>query len=302
MPNGLLRGVIPAMVTLFNNDYSIAWEDNEKLIKFLIKQNINGLFILGSAGEFDHLSTQERKEFAEFSIAKAEKKCPILVGVSHTATDIVIDLAKHAEEIGADYLVVVTPYYMALSEKALFEHYKKIALSVNTPIILYNCPPNTGKNMSVALISSLVDECENIVGIKDTLDSMDHVDCLINEIKIKKSNFSVLTGMDHCFLATLVAGGDGVIGGLLNFYPEIGVKIFEAYESKNYELAIKLQQEYNIINGIYKILTPPISVLKEAINLSTSLNISTTVRGPAIPMDALQKKELKNFLIKHKSL
>ena len=77
---------------------------------FLIKQNVNGLFILGNAGEFDHLSIQECKEFAEFAISKAEKKCQILVGVSHASTDIVIDLAKHAEGIGADYLVVLSPY------------------------------------------------------------------------------------------------------------------------------------------------------------------------------------------------
>lgn len=293
--NDLLRGAIPAMVTLFNNDYSIAWEDNERLIKFLIEQNVNGLFILGSAGEFDHLSIQERKKFAEFAITKVEKKCPVLVGVSHTSTDIAIDLAKHAEGVGADYLVVVSPYYMALSEEALFGHYKRIASSVNTPIILYNCPPNTGKNMSINLIRKLAVECENIIGIKDTLDNMDHVDCVINHVKSKKKNFSVLTGMDHCFLATLVAGGDGVIGGCLNFSPEIGVNLFQAYESKNYELAIKLQKEYNKINDIYKILSPPISVIKEAINLNTSLNISTVVRGPAIPMNNLQKEELKRF-------
>ena len=149
--------------------------------------------------------------------------------------------------------------------------------------------------MSINVIRKLLVEYENIIGIKDTLDNMDHVDCVINYVKPKKKIFSVLTGIDHCFLATLVVGGDGVIVGCQNFPPEIGVNLFQAYESNNYELIIKLQQEYNKINDIYKILSQPISVIKEAINLKTSLNTSTAVRGPALPMNDSQKEELKKF-------
>lgn len=292
----ILRGVIPPMVTLFKDDYSIDWEGNALLVNYLIKKGIHGILILGSIGEFVHLSIEERKKFAEFIVREVEGRVPVLVGVGHTSTDIVVNLSKHAEDIGADYLLIVTPYYLELSDEAILKHYSRIANSVNLPILLYNFPRLTGVNISIDLIDLIVSKNENIVGIKDTTSDHSHTQGIIRKIKNKKKNFSVFTGNDNYFLNNLIDGGDGLIDGTVNFIPELSLKIFELFVKKDFLNAILLQRKLNNYCEIYKLLKPSIAVIKEAIKIKTLLNISNIVREPGTQIDSIIREKLKNIL------
>lgn len=291
-----LRGVIPPMVTLFKDDYSVDWEANSLLVNYLIKKGVHGILILGSLGEFVHLSIEERKKFAEFIVREVNGRVPVLVGVGHTSTDIVIDLGRHAENIGANYLLIVTPYYLDLNDEAILKHYSRIADSVNLPILLYNFPRLTGINISIDLVDIIVSKNENIIGIKDTTSDYSHTQNLVRKIKNKKRNFSVFTGNDNYLLANLIDGGDGVIDGTVNFIPELSIKIFELFEKKDFFNAILLQRKLNNYSELYKLLKPSISVIKEAIKIKTLLNISNIVREPGIQINSTIRKKIKNIL------
>lgn len=293
--NKFLRGVIPPMVTLFKDDYSIDWESNALLVNYLITKGVNGILILGSLGEFVHLSIEERKKFAEFIVREVNGRVPVLVGVGHTSTDIVIDLSKHAENIGADYLLIVTPYYLELNDEAIFNHYNRIANSVHLPILLYNFPRLTGVNMSIELIDLIVNKNENIVGIKDTVSDHSHTQKLIRQVKRNKK-FSIFSGNDNYLLANLIDGGDGLIDGTVNFIPELSIKIFELFEKKDFLNAILLQRKLNNYCEIYKLLKPSISVIKEAIKIKTLLNITNVVREPASQINSNIREKLKSIL------
>ncbi|RYD04775.1 hypothetical protein N752_12685 [Desulforamulus aquiferis] len=169
------RGIIPPMVTIFNNDGSFDWEGNKAVIDYLIKGGVHGIFVLGSSGEFAHMSSDERKEFAEFAVDYIKGRVPVLIGTGHSNTREVIELSRHAQNIGADGVVVVTPYYWGLSGENLFNHYKSVAHGVDLPIMLYHFPNLTGQQMPASLVAKMVKELPNIVAIKDTIDSISHI-------------------------------------------------------------------------------------------------------------------------------
>ena len=291
-----LRGVIPPMVTLFKDDFSIDWKANALLVNYLIRKGVNGILILGSLGEFVHLSIEERKNFAEFIVKEVNGRIPVIVGVGHTSTDIVVNLSKHGENIGADYLLIITPYYLELNDAAILNHYSRIADSVNLPILLYNFPRLTGINMSVDLIDALVIKNKNIVGIKDTVSDHSHTQKIIRQVKHNNKNFSIFTGNDNFLLANLIDGGDGLIDGTVNFIPELSIKIFEFFEKKDFLNAILLQRKLNNYCEIYKLLKPSVSVIKEAIKIKTLLNVSSVVREPGSQINSVIRKKLKNIL------
>ncbi|MBM7556863.1 dihydrodipicolinate synthase family protein [Halanaerobacter jeridensis] len=295
-----LEGVIPPMVTLFNNNKEIDWTANRNLVNYLIKKGIDGIFVLGSLGEFTHLTVTERKKYIKFIVEEVNNRVPVLVGVGHTSTDIAIELSKDAQNVGADYLVVVTPYYWELDDEAIINHYQKVAEATDLPIIIYNYPDLTGINMGINVIKKIVARNDNVVGIKDTIDSLTHIHKLINKIKTREDDFSVLVGLDNYFLSGLIAGADGMIGGSANFIPRLGKEIFENFQSGKLEEAAKKQQKINILSNIYSLANPPISIVKEAINLKTPLNVSNIVRSPALKRDLFAKNKLEELLLENK--
>ncbi|MBO8137316.1 MAG: dihydrodipicolinate synthase family protein [Desulfotomaculum sp.] len=274
------KGIIPPMVTIFNEDGSIDWEGNKALIDYLIDGGVNGIFVLGSSGEFAHLSTSERKEFAEFAVNYINGRVPVLVGTGHSNTREVVELSQHAQSIGADGIVVVTPYYWRLSEKNLFNHYKTVAASMDLPIIIYHFPNLTGQQLSANLVAKMAKEIPNIVGIKDTIDSIAHIRELVLTVKEVNPDFSVLAGFDDHLLNTLAMGGDGAIPGTSNFAPEISVGVYKNFIAGQYDEALKLNKMLIHLSRIYSLDLPAIGVIKEGLKLR-GVPVSTYVRQPA---------------------
>lgn len=289
------KGIIPPVSTIFNQNEKLDKKQMGLLIDSLIDAGVNGLFFLGTGGEFSQMSVEERKDVAEFAVQYVHKRVPVLIGTGSTSTREAILLSEHAQSIGADGIVVINPYYWNLTEDHLFRHYSEIAESVQLPILLYNFPNLTGQDLHPNFVLRLVDQNSNIVGIKETIDSIGHIGEMIMKVKGKHPHFSVLCGFDDHLLNTLQMGGDGTISASGNFAPQISVGIYQAFTSGDLDKAVELYKQLAVLPLLYKIDTPFVNVVKEAIKLC-GLDISTNVLPPARSLSKEKINQVKEVL------
>ncbi len=295
MPTPMFKGIIPPVSTIFHEDGSFDQEGTARLIDYLLNSGVNGLFFLGTGGEFSQMSVSQRKEVAEFAVSYVKGRVPVLIGTGSASTDEVIELSLHAKGVGADGVVVINPYYWPLSEDNLYAHFAKIAEAVDLPILLYNFPNLTGQDLSPEFVRKLVSTYSNIVGIKETVDTAGHIREMILKVKSVRPDFSVFAGFDDHLFNTLALGGDGAISASANYAPELTIGIYKAFQSEDYAKAIELHKQLAPLPLMYKLDSPFVSVIKEAI-VMRGLPISTHVLGPASPLSAVKKQELKDIL------
>ncbi|MBQ0141035.1 MAG: dihydrodipicolinate synthase family protein [Kurthia sp.] len=288
-------GVIPPVPSILNEKGHIDEKGMGNLIDSLITSGVDGLFFLGSGGEFAAMSHELKKEVAEFSTKYVNGRVPVLIGTGATGTEETIELSLHAKEVGADGVVIINPYYYNLSEEDLFQHYAEIAQNVDLPIILYNFPELTKQDLSPQLVLQLAKASSNIVGIKETVLSVGHIREMIQAVKPEKPDFAIFSGYDEHFLNVLALGGDGSIGGTANFAPEIQVELYEAFNNGNYGQAIEAHRNITSLMPLYKINSTFMNVVKEAIKLR-GIDISTNVVAPTRPLSDEKKNQVKKYL------
>lgn len=293
--SALFKGVIPPISILFDEKGNFDKEGQKKVVDFLINAGVDGLFFLGSSGEFANMSIDTRKEIAEFAVAYVNKRVPVLIGIGTTSTKETIDLGIHAKHIGADGVVVINPYYYKLNDKALFQHYASIAENVDLPIILYNFPALTGQDLSPQFLLNLAKEYPNISGVKDTISDVGHTREIIQTVKREIPSFGVYCGFDDHFLNTLANGGDGSIGLTANFAPEIQVNLYKAYKEKNFDEVIKNHKIIADLVSLYALDSPFLNLAKDALRLR-GLDVSTTVIPPVTELSEDKKAYLEKFL------
>jgi 2-dehydro-3-deoxy-D-pentonate aldolase len=165
----MFEGLMPALVTPFDEDGELDLRAAGAVVERHIEAGVDGISALGSTGEFSHLTGSERRRFAETVVEMVGGRVPLIVGVGTTGTREAVDLGRHVEEIGANGILSVSPYYWKVGEEALFKHFVTVAESVEIPTLVYNFPMLTGIDLSPALVSRLAAECSNVVGIKDTV-------------------------------------------------------------------------------------------------------------------------------------
>jgi 2-dehydro-3-deoxy-D-pentonate aldolase len=165
----MFGGLMPAMVTPFDERGEVDLGATEAVIERFIEAGVSGISPLGSTGEASHLTADERKRFAEEIVRIVGGRVPLVVGVGATGTRETVELARHAEEVGTDAVLVVSPFYWKVGEEGLFQHFATVAESVDIPVMIYNLPMLTGIDLSPSLIGSLAGEYPNVVGIKDTV-------------------------------------------------------------------------------------------------------------------------------------
>ena len=290
-----LRGVIPPVPTILNAKGRFDPEGMGILIDRLLATDVDGFLFLGSAGEFTQFSTAERKAIAEFCVKRVAGRRPVIIGAASCATDEVIELSRHASEIGADAVMIVNPYYSRLTDERIYLHYRSIAEASPLPVLLYNFPVLTGQDLSIELVKRLAQDCPNIVGIKDTVDCMSHIRLIILEVKAIRPDFLVFCGFDEYMLDTLLLGGAGVIPATSNFAPEITCGIYKAYCAGDFPALQTLMPRLAALSKIYSIDTPFAGLIKEALRMTGS-DISTSVSAPATQPDAAMKLRLQKIL------
>ncbi|WP_404455037.1 dihydrodipicolinate synthase family protein [Oceanobacillus kapialis] len=297
MLKSTFHGIIPPVSTILQSNGELDKEGTKTVIDYLINAGVDGLFFLGSGGEFTQMSRELRMEVAAFTTEYVNRRVPVLIGTGSTSTSEAVLLSKHAEDVGADGVVVINPYYWNLSEENLLAHYGEIAEAINLPIMLYNFPELTGQDLNAETVLKLVDKYDNIIGIKETIDSIGHIVEMISTVKGKHPEFKVFAGFDNHLLNTLTMGGDGAICASVNFAPELAVGVYNAYKENNLQKALTLQEKLSIIPTMYKIDSPFVSVVKEAMKVR-GLDISTYVLAPTQMLNDENKEKMKTILNK----
>ncbi|WP_040203666.1 dihydrodipicolinate synthase family protein [Neobacillus jeddahensis] len=291
------QGIIPPVSIIFNDRGELDKKGMATVIDFLIDAGVDGLFFLGSGGEFSQMSVEERKEVASFTTEYVNGRVPVLIGTGSTSTREVVLLSQHAEKVGADAVVIINPYYWALTEENLFAHYSEIANSVHLPILLYNFPTLSGQDLSPEFVLQLVEKHENIVGIKETVENIAHIRDMILTVKGKFPDFVVFSGFDDHLFPTLSLGGDGAISASVNFAPELAIGVYKAFKENRIDQAVALHKRLAFIPTMYKLDSPFVNVVKEAMKLR-GLDISTHVLPPARSLNNEKLAELKTILVK----
>jgi dihydrodipicolinate synthase/N-acetylneuraminate lyase len=244
-----LSGIITAALTPFSKDGEVLAENKifERYYKFLLEQKINGLLICGTTGEGPLMSLQERKYVAELAVSTVANQIPVIIHAGCNSTIETIELARHAKDIRADGIAVVSPYFYTYDSLALFDHFRRVADSVpNLPVFLYHLPSFAHNDIMPELISSLRITCSNIVGIKHSDD---------DQIRLQKyrqvagEDFCILSGDDSIALEALANSANGCVSGKSSTFPEMMVAIYQAFKSRDLIKARKLQSNLNKLLG-----------------------------------------------------
>lgn len=288
----MFKGIIPAMVTPLTSNQQINEKVVSQLVNKLISSGVNGLFALGTNGEFHLLSRNEKIKLAKLIVDEVNGGVPVIVGTGGNSTSEVIELSKVMEDIGADALSVITPFFITPSQEEVINHYKAIAQSTSLPIILYNIPSKTGMNLESDTVVTLA-KIPNIVGIKDSSGDFDNIQAYIDATKME--DFFVMCGTDSLILKTLKAGGVGAVAATANVVPKIVVSIYQNWLNGNIQAAEEAQEKLNPLRSSFQYGTIP-SVLKKTVELT-----GIPVGPPKLPVtevsgDTLEKvKDVVKF-------
>lgn len=216
-----LRGAFTALITPMTAVGSVDYDGFRELVRFQLKSGISGLVPLGTTGETPTLTEDEEDRLAEIAIAECaaytERKVPVILGAGSNSTRDAVRYVSRAKALGADYALVVTPYYNKPSDEGILRHFEAAAC-VGIPIIVYNIAGRTGKNISVPLLARIA-ELPNIAGVKEASGSVSQMMDVIAQVQSRHPDFSVLSGDDSLTLALTALGGDGVISVVSNLAP-----------------------------------------------------------------------------------
>jgi len=238
-----IKGIIPAMLTPLNEDETINFDKMQELMEDLQNRKVHGIFVGGTQGEFFAFTSNERKKMIDVAVENIKANKTLFVGTGAITTRETIELTKYARDAGADFAVIITPYFVRLSQEELINHYRKIANAVDINIVLYNNPPSTGNNLLPESVKQLANGFPNIVGIKESSTNFEQLSKLIRLTKSDK--FSVIVGLEPHILGGLLLGAKGAVAASGNVIPEILVQLYESFENGDIEKATKLQNKVN---------------------------------------------------------
>ena len=252
MKNTIFTGAATAIVTPLTKD-GIDYEQFGRLIEWQISEGIAAIVVVGTTGEGSTLTDAEHKEAIKFCVDKVAGRVPVIAGTGSNDTAYAIELTKFSCEIGADAMLLVTPYYNKATQRGLIESFKAIADASTKPCILYNVPSRTGCNLQPASVLALADH-PNIVAIKEACGDISQVAQLCALVGDK---IDVYSGNDDQIVPILSLGGKGVISVLSNIMPAATQKMCEDYLSGNVEAARKAQLELlPLINSLFCEVNP----------------------------------------------
>ena len=287
----MIKGSMVALVTPFTEDGSVDFVRVRELIEWHIQEGTDSILVLGTTAETPTLSEEEEDEIVRIAIEQAAGRVPIVVGSGSNNTAKAIKTSLKYEKMGADALLVISPYYNKANKQGMIQHFLAVADAVNTPIILYNVPARTGISISYDVLEAVCKH-KNIVGIKEASGDMSLV-CKFS--KLIDDNFTVYSGNDDINVPLMSMGGGGVISVLANILPGVSHDIAAAALEGDFEKARKLQLKHmDLINALF-IETNPIPV-KEAMNMMGLK--AGGYRLPLYPMEEKNREVLKKELEK----
>jgi 4-hydroxy-tetrahydrodipicolinate synthase len=275
-----LQGSLVALVTPLTQSGGIDYKSLERLIDWHIDQGTDGIVSVGTTGESATLNVNEHIEVIEFTVKHVNKRVPVIAGTGANSTQEAIDLSEESRLKGADFVLLVTPYYNKPNQKGLIAHYEQIANSVEINQILYNVPSRTACDLLPESVKVLSDH-QNIVGIKEAVDDMNRIKSLIN-ISKTDNNFQVFSGDDPTFMHALNLGAHGVISVAANVIPKSISEICSFIRKNNKDEAKQLNE---INNNLYDLLFVESNPIPVKCMLYKMGLIENSIRLPLIELD-----------------
>ena len=293
-----LQGSFVALVTPMLENGSLDFHALEALVEWHIESETNGIVSVGTTGESATVSVPEHLEIIKKTIDFVDGRVPVIAGTGGNSTQEAIDLTQTAAELGADYALIVTPYYNKPNQEGLFQHFIKIADSVEIPQILYNVPSRTACDLRPDTVMRLASH-QNIVGIKEALDSSERLSELIriSQSVADQKNFSVFSGDDPSFSSFMANGGDGVISVAANIVPKYISQICSLNLSDQFDHAEELN---SILKNLYELLFVESNPIPVKWMLNKMGRIQPGIRLPLVPFNQVFHEKTINEMIKLK--
>jgi len=293
-----LQGSFVALVTPMLENGSLDFDALEALVEWHIESETNGIVSVGTTGESATVSVPEHLEIIKKTIDFVDGRVPVIAGTGGNSTQEAVDLTQTAAELGADYALIVTPYYNKPNQEGLFQHFIKIADSVEIPQILYNVPSRTACDLRPDTVMRLASH-QNIVGIKEALDSSERLSELIriSQSVADQKNFSVFSGDDPSFSSFMASGGDGVISVAANIVPKYISQICSLNLSDQFEHAEELN---SILKNLYELLFIESNPVPVKWMLNKMGRIQPGIRLPLVPFNEVFHEKTINEMIKLK--
>ena len=259
----IFKGAGVALVTPFHEDESVNYEALESLIEMQLEGHTDAIIVCGTTGEPSTMTEEERTSVIKFVVEKVNKRVPVIAGCGCNSTRNTVEASKRAEELGADGLLVVTPYYNKATQEGLYLHYKAISDAVNIPIIMYNVPSRTGVNILPQTAVRIAKECINVVAIKEASGNISQIATLA---ALSKGCLDIYSGNDDQIVPILSLGGIGVISVLSNIAPQDTHDMVREYLEGDKNRALELQLKYmDVIAALFCEVNP--IPAKAALNL-----------------------------------
>ena len=291
MKKCIFEGCATALITPMLPDGSVNFEKLSELVDSQIKGGVDALVICGTTGESATLSGEEHIKVIEAAVKAADHRVPIIAGTGSNDTQFALEISREALEVGADALLMVTPYYNKTSQKGLIKHYTYIADRVDAPIILYNVPSRTGVNIKPETYYEL-SKHKNIVAAKE---ASGDISSLIKTVALCKDDLTIYSGNDDQIVPIMSIGGKGVISVLSNVIPKETHDITAACLNGDFKKGTELAIKYlDLANALFMDVNP--IPVKEAMNL-LGLEVGEC-RMPLTGMDDKQISALKEELRK----
>ncbi|ABW18709.1 4-hydroxy-tetrahydrodipicolinate synthase [Alkaliphilus oremlandii] len=286
----MFKGAGVAIVTPFKEG-KIDFAAFEKLIDFHLENNTQALIVLGTTGEASTQTMEEREALIRLAVQRVEGRIPVIVGTGSNCTDTALQYTRQAEDLGADGILVVTPYYNKCTQKGLIEHFTQIANATKLPVILYNVPSRTGVNILPETVATM-SKVENVIGIKEAGGNTAQV------LEIKRlvpEDFKIYSGNDDQIIPIYACGGHGVISVASNVIPKEIQEMCAAFMEGNVEKALEIQLLYKKFIDLLFCEVNPIPV-KAAV--SALGYIENELRLPLTPMEEVNRKKLMDEMKK----
>lgn len=283
--------ITPA-VTLFKEDGKPDFDSLKKLYNHLIDGGISGILVLGSIGEFFAVSKEDKMDIIRFAVNEIKGRVKVLIGTNSMIPGETIELSNFALECGADGVVIIPPYYFALTDDSIYDFYAEIAQEVKGDIYIYNFPDRTGYDIAPEVMLKLAREFSNIVGCKDTIPGVAHTREIIKMVKPVRPDFKVYSGFDDNFAYNVISGGDGCIGGLSNVIPGFFKEWMDAFKENDLQKISEKQQAVNRLMDIYGVGVPFVPYIKTAM---AALGIIDSDKA-TFPLPKATKEDVEKLL------
>lgn len=287
----IFKGSGVAIVTPFQNG-KVDYTAFTRLIELQIISGTDAIIVCGTTGEAATLTPEERTEVIRFCVERVDGRIPVIAGTGSNNTSHAIDLSREAEALGVDGLLIVTPYYNKTSQAGLVAHYGAICEQVRLPVLVYNVPSRTGVNVLPATMKAIMEECENVVGIKEASGNIEQI---VN-LAALCPKLDIYSGNDDHVLPVLSVGGKGVISTIANVVPSEVHNLCMAYFAGKMDIARKIQFSLlPIWKAAFSETNPiPIKTMMHMMELC-----SDELRLPLVPPQKenrdMMKKALKDF-------